>query len=485
MNYRAIGKILSKILLLEILFMFPGWIFCMADGDTAGANAFLMSMLLILAVAGILYWACRNAAGGFYAREGFVTTGISWVAMSVLGCLPFYLSGAIPAFIDCLFEMVSGFTTTGSSILKDVEALSRGMLYWRSFSHWVGGMGVLVFLMAVVPMGKSNEGYTLHILRAESPGPSVGKLVPRMRKTASILYAIYIALTLIDFSLLLAVGRMPWFDAMCVTFGTAGTGGFAVLNSSLASYTPAAQTITTVFMFLFGTNFSCFYLLLLKRFREVLHDEELHVYLGIIFVSIGLITWNIYGIYGSFGLALHHAAFQVGSIMSTTGFATVDFDAWPVFSKTILMLLMIGGACAGSTGGGMKISRIVLAAKSLKRNIRRNLHPHEVMRVRVNGVPVEEQVLRNLSGYLIAYFMIILLSVVLLSLDGYSIETNLSATLATFNNIGPGMAIVGPACNYSMYSAFSKCVLIFNMLAGRLEIFPILILFTPSTWKKA
>ncbi len=483
MNYRMIGKIISRILGLEVLFMLPGLFFCLYDGDYNGARAFGISFAIILAVSGVLYLLCRHARRGFYAREGMVTTGLTWLSMSMLGCLPFYISGQIPRYIDCLFEMVSGFTTTGSSILTDVEALSRGMLYWRSFSHWVGGMGVLVFLMAVVPLSGQNEGYTLHILRAESPGPSVGKLVPRMKQTASILYLIYIALTVLDFICLLIAG-MPAFDAMCITFGTAGTGGFGVLNSSMADYPAAAQTVTTVFMFLFGTNFSCYYLLLIRHFRDVFHDEELHLYLTIIFVSITLITINITSIYGV-REALHQAAFQVATIMSTSGFATADFDQWPVFSKTILLILMISGACAGSTGGGMKMSRLLLAGKGLLRNLNVNLHPNEVRRIRFNKAPVDEQAIRNLYGYIIAYGGIVVFSLLILSLDGFSIETNLSATLATFNNIGPGLASVGPTCNYSAYSDLSKIVMIFNMLAGRLEIYPILMLFLPTTWKRA
>lgn len=483
MNFRMIAKILSKILLMEVFLMVPGAVLEALDHNPAGVHSFFLSWGIILCASFVFYLIGRKARTRFYAREGLVTTGITWLVMSLLGCLPFYFSKEIPRYIDCVFEMVSGFTTTGSSILSDVEAMSRGMLFWRSFSHWVGGMGVLVFLMAVVPLAKENEGYTLHILRAESPGPIVGKLVPRMKQTASILYILYIALSIIDY-VCLRIAGMPWFDAMCIMFGTAGTGGFGILNDSMASYSSAAQTVTTVFMFLFGANFSIYYLLFLHRIKTSFKDEELHLYLAVIAVSITLVTWNIYPIYGSVKTALHQAAFQVSTIMSTSGFATADFDQWPVFSKTVLLILMIGGACAGSTGGGMKMSRLLMLFKTLRRNIHVNLHPHEVEHVRVNERPVEDIILRNLNGYLTAYGLIVVASMLIISLDGYSIETNLSAVLATFNNIGPGLGSVGPVHNFSGYSDLSKMVLIFNMLAGRLEIYPILILFSRTTWRR-
>lgn len=483
MNYKMIGKIIAPLLAIEALFMVPGLLICYFDGDMNGVHAFLLTMGLILLAAAVLYLVCRKARPGFYAREGFVTTGLTWLVMSMLGCLVFYFSGEIPDYIDCLFEMVSGFTTTGSSILLNVEKMSRGLLYWRSFSHWVGGMGVLVFLMAVIPLSGKNQGYTLHILRAESPGPAVGKLVPRMKQTASILYWIYIGLTLLNY-FFLRIGGMPVFDAVCTVFGTAGTGGFGIKADSMAGYSPYLQNVTTVFMFLFGVNFSCYYLLLLRRFRDVFKDEELRLYLFIITVSIGLISWNIRGLYPSIGSAIHDAAFQVGTIMSTTGFATTDFDLWPPFSKAILLFLMIGGACAGSTGGGMKMARLVLAAKALRRNVRQNLHPGEVRRIRANEVPVDEHIIQNMNGYLIAYGAIVVLSFLIVSLDGFSVETNISAVLATFNNIGPGLAAVGPTANFSAYSPLSKLVMIFGMLAGRLEIYPVLILFSRSTWKR-
>ena len=483
MNYKMIGKILSPLLLIEVAFMVPALALCLYDGSRAAARGFIIAMIATVAVAGILRLLTRNAPAGFYAREGLVLTGLTWIVMSILGCLPFCISGEIPSFIDALFEMVSGFTTTGSSILPEVESLSRGILYWRSFSHWVGGMGVLVFLMAIVPLSGKNEGFTLHILRAESPGPSVGKLVPRMKNTARILYWLYVALTMLDF-LFLMLGGMPWFEALCHAFGTAGTGGFGVKNDSFGSYSPYLVNVTTVFMLLFGVNFSCYYLLLLKRFRDVFADEELRTYIGIVIASTVMITLSIKGLYPTLGEAIRHAAFQVGSIISTTGYGTTNTDLWPPFVKALMLFLMISGASAGSTGGGMKVARIILAMKALRRNIHENLHPSEVSRVRFNKAPVDERVIKNLNGYLIAYFSIIILSFIVVSLDGFSVETNISAVLATFNNIGPGFDAVGATSNFGAYGTLSKLVFIADMLAGRLEIFPILILASRSTWTR-
>ena len=481
MNYRMIMRIIAHILGLEILFMIPALLIAIFNHNNNVVIAFVQTMIITGVAAGCAWLIGRSARKGFYAREGLVTTGIAWIVMSIFGCLPFYFSEAIPHFVDALFEIVSGFTTTGSSILSDVEALPDSLLYWRSFSHWVGGMGVLVFLLAVIPLSGKNEGYTLHILRAESPGPSVGKLVPRMKKTALILYWIYIGLTVLDF-LFLLVGGMPPLEAICTAFGTAGTGGFGVKNDSLASYSPYLQNVTTVFMFLFGVNFSIYYILLMRRFKDAFSDEELRLYLGIIFVSILVITLNILPLYDGFLTALRHAAFQVGTVMSTTGFATTDFDLWPALSKTILFILMFGGACAGSTGGGFKLARYILLFKNLRRNIHESLHPTEIRKVRVNQVAVDEKVLRNTNAYLVAYVANIFATFLIVSLDGFSMETNLSAVVATFNNIGPGFASVGPTCNYSQFSVLSKLVMIGNMLAGRLEIFPILVLFSRGTW---
>ena len=478
------GKFLSQILLVESGFMIPALLIGLYNKETAAVGGFLAAIGITVSVSLVLYALCRNAQNRFYAREGFICVGISWIAISFFGCLPFFFTGEIPHFVDALFEMVSGFTTTGASILSDVEAMSYSLLYWRSFSHWLGGMGVLVFLLALAPNREAGSGFTMHLLRAESPGPNVGKLVPKMRTTARILYLIYIFLTLLDFVFLLC-GGMPVFDVVCTAFGTAGTGGFGIKNNSIAGYSPYIQNVCTVFMLLFGMNFSCYYLLLLKQVKAVWKDEELRLYAVIVLGSILLIVWNIHGYYGTLGETVRHAAFQVASVVTTTGFATTDFDLWPNFSKILLLMLMFVGACAGSTAGGLKVGRVLLLFKNLKRNIRRLLNPRRVEVVRVNGAKTSEEVLRNTNTYLAAYVLIMMISVLLVSVDELSIPTNISAVISCFNNIGPGVDMVGPTANYSVFSGFSKMVLIFDMLAGRLEIFPILILFSRSTWRNA
>ena len=483
MNFKMIGRFLAQIIAMEAVFMIPALGISLGYGETNAVRGFLMAMVISICLAGLLFLFCRKAGRLFGAREGLVCVSFSWIALSLLGCLPFWFSREIPLFIDAFFETVSGFTTTGSSILSDVEALSKGLLYWRSFSHWVGGMGVLVFLLAITPGSGKDTGFTMHLLRAESPGPDVGKLVPKMRQTALILYIIYIAMTVINVIFLLA-GGMPFFDALCTAFGTAGTGGFGIKNDSLASYSPYLQNVTTVFMFLFGVNFSCYYLLLLRQIKGVVKDEELRLYFGIAIISVALIVLNIRPMYGSLGETIRHAAFQVSSIMTTTGFATTDFDLWPSFSKGILMMLMVVGACAGSTGGGLKVARLMLLFKSLRRNIRKILNPQKVQVVRNNGKAVSESVLDNANAYLAAYVVIVIVSFLLVSLDGFSTGTNITAVLACFNNIGPGLEAVGPTCNFAAYSVVSKFVLILDMLAGRLEIFPLLVLLSRSTWRR-
>ena len=482
MNYKMMGRFIAQILAIEAAFMIPALLISAFGGEKAAAMGFVYSMMIIVAVAALLWLLCRGAKKGFYAKEGLTCTGISWLVMSLLGCLPFVISGEIPNYIDALFEIVSGFTTTGASIVPAVEEMSKGILYWRSFSHWVGGMGVLVFLLAVIPVSEQKGGFTMHLLRAESPGPNVGKLVPRMKQTAMILYVIYILLTVLNVIFLL-LGKMPVFDAVCTAFGTAGTGGFGIKNDSIAGYSPYIQNVTTIFMLLFGINFSCYYLLLMRQLRSVFKDEELRMYLGIVVVSIVLIVINLRGVYETLGETIRHAAFQVATIITTTGYATTDFDLWPGFSKAILLCLMVVGASAGSTGGGMKCGRVLLLLKILRRNIRQVLYPNRVMVVRNNDDVVDEKVLQNTNGYLAAYVFITIFSFIIISIDGFSIETNISAVLACFNNIGPGFDAVGPVMNYASYSWLSKLVLIFDMLAGRLEIFPILVLFSGSTWR--
>lgn len=467
--------------MVEAGFMLPALLIAVYHGERNTIFGFLTGMVIALAVALFLYLLCRKARKGFYAREGLVCVGASWIMMSLLGCLPFYFSREIPRFIDALFETVSGFTTTGASILPEVETMSMGNLYWRSFTHWLGGMGVLVFVLAIGRGREKNDGYTMHLLRAESPGPKVEKLVPKMRDTTKILYFIYIFLTVLNVIFLLA-GRMPLFDAVCTAFGTAGTGGFGIRNDSIAGYSPYLQNVCTVFMLLFGVNFSCYYMLAIRQVKNVFQDEELRFYLGMVAGSILLIAWNVRGFYGSVGETFRHAAFQVSSIVTTTGFATTDFDLWPSFSKAIILALMIIGACAGSTGGGFKCGRALLLIKSLRRNVRQILHPRKVQVVRVNGQMVAERVLDNTNAYLAAYAFIVVFSFIVISIDGFSPMTNFSAVMACFNNIGPGLEGVGPTCNFGDYGLISKAMLIVDMLAGRLEIFPILILFSRSTW---
>jgi hypothetical protein len=483
MNYKMMGRFIAQILMITGVFMLPALAISVYCGETAAVYAFLLTLGVFALVIGLLMLTCRGAASAFYAKEGLVCAGASWIVLSLLSCLPFYFSREIPSYMDALFEIVSGFTTTGASVLPAVEPLSKGILYWRSFSHWLGGMGVLVFLLAFTQSGGKGQGFTMHLLRAESPGPNVGKLVPKMRKTAAILYLLYICLTILNVIFLL-FGKMPLLEAVCTAFGTAGTGGFGIKNDSIAGYSPYLQNVTTVFMALFGINFSCYYLLLIGNFRSVFKDEELRMYLGILVGATLLIAWNLRGFYPTLGETFRHAAFQVSSIMTTTGFATTDFGRWPAFSQSILLLLMVIGACAGSTGGGLKCARALLLFKGLKRNIHQVLHHRRVQAIRINDQVVGEKVLDNANAYLSAYVIILFLSFLVISLDGYSIGTNFSAVLACFNNIGPGLEAVGPTCNFGGYSALSKLVLILDMLAGRLEIFPILVLFSHSTWKR-
>ena len=482
MNYKMIGRFTAQTLFIETLFMLPALLISLFSRESLAVTGFLYTIALLVLVSGILWLLCRKAPRAMGAREGLVCASISWIAMSLLGCLPFVFSGSIPHYVDALFEIVSGFTTTGSSVVANPEALPNGILYWRSFSHWLGGMGVLVFLLALSPGGGKGSGFTMHLLRAESPGPDVGKLVPKMRKTATILYIIYIVLTVINVLFLLA-GNMPLLEALCTAFGTAGTGGLGIKSDSMASYSPYIQYVTAVFMLLFGINFSCYYLLLLKQFRNVFKDEELRLYLMIVAGSILLIVVNLGHTYATFEETFRHSFFQVSSIISTTGYGTTDFGLWPSFSKTILLGLMVTGACAGSTCGGIKIARVLLIFKSLRRNIRQVLHPKKVQVVRSNGQVVDEQVLTNTNAYLAAYVIIFIVSVLLVSLDNFSTTTNITAVLACFNNIGPGLEAVGPTCNFSGFSDFSKIVLCLDMLAGRLEIFPVLVLLSRSTWR--
>ena len=413
-----------------------------------------------------------------YAREGFVITALSWVLLSLFGALPFVLCNVVPSYIDAVFETASGFTTTGATIFQEVESLPFCINFWRTFTHWIGGMGVLVFIMAVLPL---SGGSIMHLMRAESPGPAVGKLVPKIRHTAMILYGIYIVFTLVEIIALLITGMSP-FEAMTLTFGTVGTGGFGVLNDSIASYSLASQIVITTFMIICSINFNVYYLLLIRKTKEAFMNQELRYYLGIVFGSALLIAINIKGSFDNFFMAFHTALFQVASVSSTTGFATTDFNLWPEFSKTILVLLMFVGACAGSTGGGIKVSRLVVFLKAIKSEVMSITHPRSVQKVQTDGRPLSNDAVRRVLCYLGAYVIIVLVSILLISLDGKDMTTNLTAVMATFNNIGPGLNLVGPTSNFGDYSVFSKIVLMFDMLVGRLEIFPLLILFAPGLW---
>lgn len=479
MNFRVISRTIGMILLVEMAFMAPSLFWCWADGDSLAAVAFGKSLLIMALAAGVLLLAGHRAKGRFGAQDGFVTVGLSWIVMSLLGCLPFYLSGQIPHYVDALFEVTSGFTTTGASILADPAVLGRGLLFWRSATHWLGGMGILVFTLALMPAREQRGAF--HLMRAESPGPSVGKLTPRLRHTSMILYGIYVLLTLLCILFLLA-GGMPLFDSLCSAFGTAGTGGFGIRADSMAGYSPYLQWVITIFMALFGVNFSIYFLLLLRRFKVALHDEELRCYGAMLLGAGTLIAVNIRPLMASWGESFRHAFFQVSSIATTTGFSTTDFDLWPTFSKAILMCLMLVGACAGSTGGGMKVIRMLVMAKVVRRGVRRTLRPRSVQLVHVNGKLLEEDTIQGISSFLAAYWFIIFGSFILISVDGFDLTTNLSAVFSCMNNIGPGFGAVGPIMHYGEYSAFSKLILTANMLLGRLEIFPLLALVSRHSW---
>jgi trk system potassium uptake protein len=421
----------------------------------------------------------KNSA--IYAREGFVATALSWLTLSAVGAVPFCMTGQIPHYINALFEMVSGFTTTGASILHNVEALDHCMLFWRSFSHWIGGMGVLVFMLAILPMA---GGQNLHLMRAESPGPTVGKLVPKLRQSAIWLYGIYLLLSIVCF-LLLWVGGMDAFSALCLTFGTAGTGGFSILNSGYAEYTLFCKWVTTVFMALFGMNFNFYYLVILKKYKDAVKMEEIRWYLIVFFFASLTILFDLRhaGILGS-GAQTVDAFFSVSSVMTTTGYATADFNLWPSYSRTVLVMLMFTGACAGSTSGGIKISRFIIYVKTLARELRRMTHPRSVRHIQIDGKTVENSVLQNTLAYLAVYVFLFSVSLLIISLDNLDLTSNFTAVAATFNNIGPGLGLVGPTGNFDCYSFLSKVVMIFDMLAGRLEIYPLMIFFLPSTWKR-
>ena len=479
MNYKMLGYLFGIIMLIEAALMLLPAIVSLLFGESA--LPFLLTIFILAVIALPLVWR-KPRDTRIYAKEGFVASAGAWLLLSLFGALPFVFSGAIPSYIDAFFETVSGFTTTGASILTEVESLPKGILFWRSFTHWVGGMGVLVFMLAILP---ADNGQAMHLLRAEVPGPTKDKIVPKMRQTALILYGIYMCLTLIlVFALLLT--KMPLYDSVVNALATAGTGGFSVKNASIGAYNnPAAEWIIGIFMIVFGINFNVYFLLLVKRFKDVFKNEELRIYFLICALATVVITLNTLSYFEGTGDAVRTAFFQVATIISTTGYGTADFNLWPSLSKSILLLLMLLGSCAGSTAGGLKLSRVIIAVKNMFRSIKKTVRPRSVNVVRLDGEALPESTLHVTANYLSIYFAIIALTTLLLSVDGFDLETNFTATIACINNIGPGFGLVGPTGNYAGFSIFSKLLLSFNMLAGRLEFLPMLILFSPGTWKRS
>lgn len=477
MNFKMILNILGWILIFEALFFLVPIITAVVYGEAVLAD-FLISAGLCLICGGLLIMK-KPENKALYSREGYVIVSLSWIVLSLFGALPFYISGVIPNFVDALFETVSGFTTTGATVLGEVETLPKAILIWRSFTHWVGGMGVLVFIMAFVPL---SGGQNMHIMKAESPGPSVSKLVPRVKTTAMILYSIYFVLTFAEFIVLL-IGGMRVFDALNASFSTAGTGGFGFRNDSFASFSPALQIIVTVFMLIFSINFSSYYLLITGKLKEVF-NSELKVFALIVISAITVITLNIRHLFPSVGDALRNASFTVASIVSTTGFSTADFDMWPELSRTIIVLIMFIGACAGSTGGGIKVSRIIILFKSMAKELSVMIHPKQVRKITVDSHAIDHETVRSVNVYMVCYIMVFVISMGVMSFDNYDLITNFTAVAATLNNVGPGLEMVGPIQNFGFMSSPTKLILIFDMLAGRLELFPMLLLFAPATWKK-
>ncbi len=477
MNRAMIKYILGWVILLEGCFLFLPWMVSLIYRESTG-RAFLLVGLCAIGLGLVIIWK-KPKKLVFYMREGCIATASSWIVISVIGCLPFVISGEIPVFTDALFETISGFTTTGATILTDVEALSHCALFWRSFTHWLGGMGVLVFLLAVIRM---SGGSNMNLMRAETTGPSVSKLVPKLMHSARIVYLLYIGLSLLMLAFLLA-GRMPVFEAVTTMLGTAGTGGFGVKADSMASYSPYLQWVVTIFMLLFGVNFNAYYLILFKKWRQAVKMEEVRGYFVVIVAAIALIMMNIYDTAVSFGENLRIVSFQVASIITTTGFCTVDFNLWPETSRYILVLLMFCGACAGSTGGGMKVSRFLIMIKTLRKEFASYIFPKRVKKIKMDGKAIEHEVIRGVNIYLITFIGLFVVSMFFLTLENVDLITSFTSVAATINNIGPGLNLVGPVENFAFYSKLSKYVLMFDMIAGRLELFPLLMLVYPKTWK--
>lgn len=478
MNYSAVKYILSYVLMIEgALLLFP---FIVGVLYMEQKSVWYLLVAVICIVLGVLGTRHKPKNAMFYFKEGCLATAASWITLSIFGSLPLILTGEYPSYVDALFEIVSGFTTTGATVLSDVECLCHATLFWRAFTHWIGGMGVLVFLLMIIPM---SGGSNMNLMRAESPGPSVSKLVPRVRDTAKILYGLYMAITVLGVIMLCLCG-MPLFDSLCTTFGSVGTGGFGVKNSSIGGYSPLIQNAVTILMILSGVNYTVYFCLLSRQFKEAFSIEEVRWYFLIIFASALTIAWNIRPLYATLGETLRHSFFQVGTIITTTGFATTDFNMWPQLSKTILLLLMMIGACAGSTGGGIKVSRVLILFKAIRKELSMMIHPRMVKKIKMDGHNLSHETLRSTNVYMTAYFIVLFVSLLIVCLDEYDLSTNFTAVLATLNNIGPGLELVGPTQNFALFSPLSKCVLMFDMLAGRLELFPMLVILLPSCWKK-
>lgn len=478
MNTKLVFRLNGYILLFDAIAMLLPMLVAFVYKESSGF-AFIPAVVISLAI-GIPLIMLKPKNKSLFAREGLATVAIAWIMMSIIGALPFFFSREIPNLIDCIFETASGFTTTGATILRDVEALSNCMLFWRSFTHWIGGMGVLMFVMAITPLA---GGSNMQLIRAESAGPKVEKILPKASRNAMLLYGLYIGLTVIQIAFLL-FGKMPFFDAVTTAFATAGTGGFGIKNSGMSEYSTYIQGVVTVFMLLFSVSFNIYFLLVARRFKEALKNEELRVFLLIVAVAIVCVTVNTLSLFGNLFDAIHHSSFTVASIISTAGFSTVDFNLWPEFSKMILVLLMFIGACAGSTGGGIKVARILILIKSLTREFTSLIHPRSIKTININGKKIADESIQHVNAYMMCFVVIFAVSVILISLDNFDFATNVTAVAATLNNVGPGLGMVGPAGNFSEFSWFSKIVLTIDMICGRLELFPIMIILLPQTWKK-
>lgn len=481
MNRRMIFYMVGNIILLEAVLLMLPLLVALIYQEMNGVNSFSVTILIAAITGALMKLLFKPHSKVIYAREGFIIVTFAWIILSLIGCVPFILSREIPNFFDAFFETVSGFTTTGASIVRDVESMSHGMLFWRSFTHWLGGMGVLVLIMAIIP---SDSGRAIHIMRAEMAGPVIGKIVPKIKETARILYIIYLGLTALEFVLLLA-GQMPLFDSAVHALGTAGTGGFGIKADSVASYNPYLQWVITIFMILFGINFNLFYLLLLRKFKPVFTNRELWFYFGIIIVSASIITYSIYPLYNNFSDSIRHSFFQVASIVSTAGFSTADFNLWPDLAKGVIFILMFLGGCAGSTAGGLKLSRVIIMLKAIRKDIRHLLHPRSVAAVKYEGKNLDTSTMHGVTTYFALYIVLIAATFFILSFEpSFDLQSNLTASVTCCNNVGPGLGLVGPMEGFAGYSWFSKLVLTFAMLFGRLEIYPIVLAFYPKTWTK-